>query len=142
MTEIEATNIFQEAGKLGRSPDLIKTLIEVLDLEIKYDYTTKLAVFFTGLSAYTPEPLNLFLRGPSSIGKTYNSRSVLQLFPKEDIWSLGGLSPKALIHMHGVLMDGETGDPIDFREAPRKGDYKDKSEYYDAQQAWIDSLLS
>ena len=136
----EVTNIFQEAGKLGRNPELIKTLIEVLDFEIKYDYTTKLAVFFTGLSAYTLEPLNLFLRGPSSIGKTYNTRSVLQVFPKEDIWSLGGLSPKALIHLHGELMDGETGEPIDFREAPRKGDYKDKNEYYDAQQLWMDKL--
>jgi hypothetical protein len=67
----------------------------------------------------TVKPLNLFLRGESSTGKTYNTTEALKYFPQEDVWILGGLSPAALIHEYGDLVD-ENGNPILPSEKPDK----------------------
>jgi hypothetical protein len=74
--------------------------------------------------------MNLFLKGPSGSGKTYNSVETVKYFPKDDVWFLGGLSPKALIHDYGVLLnkDGEEID-LDARPTkPRKADFKKVAE--------------
>ena len=87
-------------------------------------------IFLTALSAYTPEPINLFLRGESSTGKSYNVVQALKYFPKEDVWLLGGLSPTALIHQHGTLVD-KNGDAILPFHKPQKDATQDEKE------AWI-----
>jgi len=84
-------------------------------------------------------PLNLFLKGESSIGKTYNVTETLKYFPEEDVWYLGRLSPTALIHERGILVD-ENGEPINFAEAPRKGDFEDKREYREARRRWNERI--
>lgn len=101
-------------------------------------------IFLTGVSAFSPNPLNLFLRGPSSIGKTYCVTQTLKFFPPESIDYLGGLSPTALYHDYGVLTDGDTGEEIDpFKDRPEKEDFVDASGKYDhhehgeAQKAWV-----
>jgi len=43
-------------------------------------------VFLVCLSAYGSNPLNLFLKGESSIGKTHIAKSVAEYFPEEDVW--------------------------------------------------------
>jgi hypothetical protein len=91
------------------------------DLLITNDEEARLAVFLTCLSAYTDEPLNLFLRGESSTGKTWITTNVADLFPPEDVWPLGGLSPKALIHEKATLVD-EEGKEINLDEMPPKED--------------------
>ena len=101
---------------------------------IKRDEVTKNMVFLTGLSAYTSEPINLFLRGESSIGKSYNVVQVLKYFPKEDVWLLGGLSPTALVHSHGKLVD-ENGEEISLEEKPEKPNKRNYSSEYDYTQA-------
>ena len=98
-------------------PQLFKRFMDHLSRFVVHDVSTKTLVFFTALSAYTKNPLNLFLRGESSIGKTYNVTQTLMYFPEEDTWFLGGLSPTALVHDYGILADRNNNE-IDFSEKP------------------------
>src|SRR4030042_5090984 len=86
-------------------PDLLEKFLRHISLKVKRDQTTIKLVLMTALSAHTSEPLNLFLRGDSSIGKTYNVVQVLKYLPSDDVWLLGGLSPTALVHDRGLLVD-------------------------------------
>jgi len=118
-----------------------------LDKTVKRDHATKRMVFFTALSAYSRNPQNLFLKGPSSTGKTYNVTEALRYFPRSDVWMLGGLSPTALVHDYGTLIDSESGKEIDPAEdKPQKEDYKDDKHGFDrhafhaAEKRWRDRL--
>lgn len=85
---------------------------------IKQDREATFFVFLTALSKDTIDPQNLFLRGDSSIGKTWVVQNVLNLFgDKPDIWMLGGLSPTALVHQFGTFVDAN-GQEIDVSEKP------------------------
>jgi len=107
---------------------------------IACDDVVKRIVLHTALSAYSSEPMNLFLKGPSSIGKTFNATQVLRYFPQEDVWYLGGLSPTALVHERGTLVD-EDGETIDLSEKPRKSDFKDDPKGYQrALKRWEERL--
>lgn len=116
--------------EIWRTENLIVYVLNDLGKRIKKDRSTKLSVLFTGLSGYLSQPINLFLKGESGVGKSYNVVETLKYFPQEDIWLLGGLSPKALIHDHGVLLN-EYGEPIDLTEKPvkpRKRNYENEEE--------------
>lgn len=94
--------------------------------KVKKDDTTKRIMFLTDLSAFTDDPLNTFLKGISSIGKTYVAMSCVSYFPEDRVMLLGGLSPTAMVHDFGDLVDGTTGeiyDPIDSK--PDKNDHRD-----------------
>jgi len=120
--------------------DVNERFLADFNKRIACDDAVKRAVLQTALSAYTSEPMNLFLKGPSSIGKTWNTIQVLRYFPQEDVWYLGGLSPTALIHERGTLVD-ENGDPIDLSEKPRKSDFKDDPKGYQrALREWEERL--
>ena len=64
------------------------------------------------VSAYTTEPGNLGVEAPSSEGKTHPTVETSKLFPSADVLYLVGLSPTALAHDHGVLVDFETKEPL------------------------------
>jgi len=116
---------------LAVDPQLYSKFMEHLSRTVKHDDVTKNMVFLTGLSAYTPEPNNLFLRGESSIGKTYNVVQALKYFPEDDVWFLAGLSPTALIHSRGTLVD-KNGQEILFEEkptVPKKSHYDTSADY-------------
>jgi len=68
---------------------------------IKRDETNRKLLFLTFLSAFTSDPINYIPKGPSSSGKTYPVIQVSRYFSDQDVWMLGGLSPKALIHEYG-----------------------------------------
>lgn len=107
-----------KAGELlAVDPEIYEKFMFHSSKVVKRDETTRNMVFLTGISAYTKTPINLFLKGESGIGKTYNVTKMLEYFPKDDVWMLGCLSPKALIHEHGVLYDKE-GCEIDLDERP------------------------
>jgi len=132
----------KEVVEVWRTRELLDFVLEDLERRVKKDRSTKLSVFSTGLSAYSTEPMNLFLKGPSGVGKTYNTVQTLQYFPKEDVWFLGGLSPKALIHDYGVLMN-KYGDPINTLEKPvkpRKRDFENEEEYREALKQYKEDL--
>jgi hypothetical protein len=63
------------------------------------------------LSAYTDNPINVFLIAPSSEGKSYATTETAKIFPKQDAMIIGRMSPTAIIHQHGELQDKD-GFPI------------------------------
>jgi DNA-binding PadR family transcriptional regulator len=133
---------FKRFVEVWRSRNLIDYVLGDLDRRVKRDKPTKVSVFFAALSAYLPEPINLFLKGESGIGKTYNVVETLRYFPREDVWFLGGLSPKALIHEHGVLLN-KHGEPLDLSEKPvkpKKKVYKSEEEYREALREYREEL--
>ena len=73
------------------------------------DYSVK-QIYLHALSAYTAEPSNLQTIAPTSEGKTYPIVNILRHYPKEDVWFLGGLSPTAIQHDKGHLVDKDTGE--------------------------------
>ena len=74
---------------------------------VRCDRATRKIILLTALSAYTNDPINLFLKGPSSIGKTFTTTQTLDYFPKKDVWMLGGISPTSLVHDYGNLEDSD-----------------------------------
>lgn len=139
-----------EAGDLlAVDPELYEKFMMHLNRTVKRDVITKNMSFLTCLSAYTSQPLNLFLRGESSIGKTYNIMQVSNYFPQKDVWRLGGLSKRALVHGFGVLVD-QNNEEIDFSKKPQKpakGEYANEydyreaiKEYKEAQETWLKRL--
>jgi len=109
---------------------LARHIFSDLSRRVKHDNVTKSAVFFTGLSAYLPDPLNLFEKGSSGCGKTYNAIESLKYFPQKDIWYLSGMSPKALVHQKSVLLDID-GNEINLAnkpQKPKKRDYRNDEE--------------
>jgi len=130
----------------------------LFDLAVRRDEITKNMIFLAGLSAYTKNPINVFMRGPSSIGKSYNTTQVLKYFPQEDVWMLGALSPTALVHGYGDLFD-RNDNKIDLADKPTKQkvkeellelyrDVKDKkvdkdrvnAEFEEAKKEWTERL--
>ncbi len=69
------------------------------------------------LSAYTNNPINAFLIAPSSEGKSYAVVQTSEIFPSEDVLLIGRMSPTAIIHQNGFLIDKDgfsIQDSIDF----------------------------
>lgn len=62
-------------------------------------------VLYAGLSSYTFNPLSVAVRAPTSEGKTHLVIVVISLFPKDDVWLIGSMSPKVLIRQYGTLVD-------------------------------------
>lgn len=73
--------------KIKCDPDLVKQLPRIY------------------LSTYTDNPINAFLIAPTSEGKTYSTVTVSDIFPIEDVIIIGRMSPTALIHQNGFLID-------------------------------------
>jgi hypothetical protein len=103
-------NVLKERLKeshLQNLKDPYSWILDVIGTEIKEDRRTSSFIFLTGISAYGPDPLNCGLQAPTSEGKTHPVVKVLKHFPKEDVWFIGKLSPMALVHQHGELVDEE-----------------------------------
>lgn len=128
--------------EIWRTKDLIDYMLADLDTRVKKDRAVKLSVFFTGLSSYLKEPINLFLKGESGSGKTYNTTETLKYFPQENIWYLGGMSQKALVHSHGVLLN-KNGEKIDLDNRPvkpNKKGFQGEDEYQEALARYKEDL--
>jgi len=120
----------EDAGNiLSVDPQLYEKLLIHASKTIKHDSPTKNAVLLTGISAFGPNPINLFLKGKSGIGKTYGAMEIIKYFPKENVMLLGGISPKAIVHSYGVLID-EADNEIGLEDAPGKEGTKEE------RQAW------
>jgi len=126
-------NRMREEIAVRTDPEILKKFMLHLGQTVKRDDITKNMVFLTGLSAFSKNPINLFLKGESSIGKTYNTVEVLKYFPQEDVWMLGALSPTALVHSYGVYVDGR-GEEIDLAEKPNKESSEEE------RKAWSERL--
>lgn len=132
-----------KAGEiLAVDPNIRPKFLSHIGHSVRRDETPKNLVLDTGLSGYTRKSINLFLKGKSCIGKTYVTMETLKYFPKEDVWLLGGLSPKALIHGYGVLVD-EKGEEIDFADKPTRQMVRAELRdfYKDAPDIKVDKVL-
>jgi len=86
--------------------NLYRMLVEIRESTVKQDpFMVKQAILHMA-TGFTTEPANLGVEAPSSEGKTYPLVEVSRLFP--DCWYLAGLSPTALAHSYGELVDLET----------------------------------
>ena len=85
---------------------------------------------------YTNNPINLAINAPTGLGKNYIIQKVAELFPKEDVIFLAGLTEKALFHRHGILVtkNEDTGnyeplapmlEILDSEIEQKKGDIKE-----------------
>ncbi|PBO85313.1 MAG: hypothetical protein COA77_04250 [Thaumarchaeota archaeon] len=98
--------------KMNNSKKRPITLIEeYLNTKIKNDPLLVKQLLRIYFSTYTNEPINAGLLAPSSEGKTYATVEIAEIFPKEDVISIGRMSPTALIHAHGMLVDND-GEPL------------------------------
>ncbi|MDG6222540.1 MAG: bifunctional DNA primase/polymerase [Candidatus Bathyarchaeota archaeon] len=118
--------------KLKTAKELIRIIFTDLSRRVKHDDTTKASVFISGVSSFGPEPLNLFEKGQSGSGKTYNAIETLKYFSEQNIFYLAGMSPKAIVHQKGVLMDkdGIEISDEDFPEKPNRADFRGNLEGY------------
>jgi len=92
--------------------NLFQTLVKIRRSTVKKDdFMIKQSLLHMG-SAYLTEPANLGVQAPSSEGKTFPIVETSRFFPSEDVWYLAGLSPTALAHDYGVLVDLETREPL------------------------------
>lgn len=90
----------------------IKQIEHYLNSIVKYDEKLVKKLIRVCFSAYTSSPLNLGIMAPTSEGKTYATVQVTNLFPKDDVIFVGRMSPTALIHQKGILVD-KNGMPIE-----------------------------
>lgn len=95
-----------------KTGDYFQFVIDTVKKTVKQDDNLITQILCTGLSARTSEPLNLAVIAPTSEGKTYPVIQTIGYFPKDQVWSIGKMSPKTLIRMKGELIDGRTNQPI------------------------------
>lgn len=122
------------------------------DLVVKHDRPLRELVLKVGISAYSDNPINLTPEGPSSTGKTWCVKNIIvPYFPKRNVWLLGGLSPTAIVHDYGTLIDTRTGEPIDIDKKPEKENFTnpnpspdeprfDKEGFLKAKKEWRETM--
>jgi hypothetical protein len=99
-------NICQELGKEIPDGDYVEYVIKIAKRTVKGEDALVRLLVYVGLTVYSHNPLCLGIRAPTSEGKTYAiTQTIQKFFPKEDIWLIGSMSPKALIRQNGVLVD-------------------------------------
>jgi len=139
--------------KTTRLVNRTEQFLDYYENRIKEDREASFFVFLTALSKDSEDPQNVFMKGDSSIGKTWVTTNVLSLFEGQDVWMLGGLSPTALVHSYGELVDAN-GDAINWEEKPTKKDVetsmlledpgvskaKIRKEYFERLKKWNEKL--
>lgn len=106
---------YQKISQVLAGRDITNVLLKVFEKTVKEEKRLLELALYHLISAWTPDPINLGLEAPTSEGKTYPIMEIVKRFPREDVWSLGGLSPTALAHGYGIFVDGKTNVPL----APR-----------------------
>jgi len=86
-----------EVQSIAADPNLKARWLANIDKILKSDEVNKQLLIDVGISAYGPNPLNLFMKGPASTGKSVLTVTSMSYFPQEDVWFLGGMTPKALV---------------------------------------------
>ena len=89
----------------------VEDIAEVLDLTIKFDFTSKVITFLAMLLAYTEDcQINVIFNASSSTGKTYICSEVAKLFPSQDVRLYGKTTPNAFYYNENMMeKDEKTG---------------------------------
>jgi hypothetical protein len=85
--------------------DYAEYAINTIKKTVKQEDSLVRQIFYSALSAYTNDPINLGIIAPTSEGKTYPVIESLKPFPKADVWLIGSMSTKLLVRQKGVLVD-------------------------------------
>jgi hypothetical protein len=93
--------VTSEEGHLSSN---IEFPLYVVAKEVKQDDRLCRQVYYTLLSTYTKNPINLAINAPAGEGKSYVVKKVAELFPQSDVLFLSAMSDKALFHRPGVLV--------------------------------------
>lgn len=103
----EIYDIFHKNELLDKIPDkkIIEYVTKVAQKTVKQENILVRLILYTGLSAYTKDPLNLGVMAPTSEGKTYAVNEVIKFLPKQDVWLIGSMSPKVMVRDRGVWVD-------------------------------------
>jgi hypothetical protein len=92
--------------------DYIRYIIHTIQKTVKRDSSLVKLITYTGLSAYTDDPLNLAILAPTSEGKTHPvEETIITTFPNRDVWKVGTSTPKVIIRQKSILVD-EDNQPI------------------------------
>lgn len=100
-------------GEIFLTEDPLEYIVKYVSKRVKHEETLIKLSTIVMVSAYTPNPLNIALESPQSEGKSYSLVEVSKIFPRNDVWDLGGMTPKVLTREKGYLVDKETGINID-----------------------------
>ena len=76
--------------------DYVEFVINVIKKTVKQEDSLVRQIFYSTVSAYTNDPINLGIIAPTSEGKTYPVIESLKPFPKEDVWLIGSMSNNCL----------------------------------------------
>lgn len=123
--------------------DYVEHVIKTAKRTVKGEDALVRLLVYVGLTVYSHNPLCLGIRAPTSEGKTYAiTQTIQKYFPKEDIWLIGSMSPKALIRQNGVLVDSNN-EPLDKRIRELKVKIKECDRDDDLnQKIYLESELS
>lgn len=102
-----------KATALLKDPSIIEKFIEHQNRYLCLDENVRKLLLLTCTSAYGDYPLNLSLQQVFSAGKTTTTTQTAKYFP--NVWFLGALSPKALIHSKGAFDEEKEGFIIDLQ---------------------------
>ena len=95
----------------------IDYVVDVITKEVPKDQRLVRQTLYTIFSAKSNEPINLAINAPTGQGKTYVVQKVADLFPKNDMVFLAGMSEKALFHREGQLViKDENGNYISIEQ--------------------------
>jgi hypothetical protein len=104
-SELEAREAAkQAAGPLLACPDILEAVADQCQLiGVTNERNLVQLVYLACVTRLLPDIVSLFVKGPSSAGKSYVVKMVLRLFPDEAFWAMTGMSEKALIYTNQPL---------------------------------------
>jgi hypothetical protein len=120
--------VISQADNLQPYSKIVSPL-DIIAKEVKQDDRLCRQVYYTLLSMYTNNPINLAINAPSGEGKSYPVKKVAELLPQSDILFLSAMSDKALFHRPGVLaIKNENGEfqPIEDKIREIDSEIEDK----------------
>lgn len=103
----------EKATTLLKEPSIIAKFLEHQNRYLIMDETVRKLILLTCCSAYSDYPLNLSLQQQFSSGKSTTTVQTAKYF--RNVWFLGGLSPKSLIHEKGTYDEEKEGFVIDLQ---------------------------
>jgi hypothetical protein len=103
-----------QALTLLKDPDILTKFLQHQDGYLVSDRNIRKLILFICCSAYGDYPLNLSLQQVFSAGKTTTATQTAKYFP--NVWFLGSLSPKALIHQKSDFNEEKDGFIINLQK--------------------------
>jgi hypothetical protein len=109
--------------------DAVKFIINHLGYKVKYDLDVAKILLLAAGTSFTKNPVNVFVRGPPSIGKSYVTKNVMRYFSNSVL--LMGMSPKTIVHEYSSYSKEEDAYIVDlwhkimiFLEEPSQAVYE------------------